>query len=122
LVHEFFMERVIEIKGLSVPALIGVPAEEREQAQRLCFDLRLVALLQPETLNDDIVATVDYAAVSQRLAELVQMRPRKLIETLADEIAATLLAEFSLRWIELTIRKFILPNADYVAVTVRREK
>lgn len=116
------MERVIEIKGLSVPALIGVPAEERKQAQQLCFDLRFAALLQPATLNDDLIATVDYAAVSQRLVELVQMRPRRLIETLADETAAALLAEFSLRWIELTIRKFILPNADYVAVTLRREK
>lgn len=114
------MERIIEIKGLSLPALIGVPSEERKQAQPLCFDLRFAALLQPETLNDDIAATVDYAAVSQRLAELVEMRPRRLIETLADEIATILLAEFSLRWIELSVRKFILPNAEHVAVTVHR--
>ena len=116
------MERVIEIKGLSVPAFIGVPSEEREQAQPLCFDLRFAALLQPATLNDDIAGTVDYAAVSQRLIELVQMRPRKLIETLADELTAILLAEFSLQWIEVTVRKFILPNTEHVAVTVRREK
>ena len=116
------MERIIEIKGLSVMAFVGVPSEEREQAQRLCFDLRFAGLLQPETLNDDIDATVDYAAVSQRLVELVQIRPRRLIETLGDEIAAALLDEFSLRWIELAVRKFILPNTEHVAVTVRREK
>ena len=116
------MERIITIHGLSVLACVGVPDEERAEPQRLCFDLRFAALLQPETLNDDIIATVDYAVVSQRLVELVQMRARKLIETLADEIAAVLLAEFSLRWIELTLRKFILPNTEHVAVTVRREK
>lgn len=116
------MERIITIQGLSVLACVGVPSEEREEAQRLCFDLQFTALLQPETLNDDIVATVDYAEVSQRLEEIVQERPRRLIETLADEITEILLAEFSLCWIELTIRKFILPNAEHVAVTVRREK
>ena len=46
---------------------------------------------------------------------------RKLIETLADQLAAALLAEFSLRWIEITIRKFILPNAEWVSVSIRRE-
>jgi dihydroneopterin aldolase len=121
LVHDFFMERIITIQGLSARAFIGVPSEEREQAQQLCFDLRFAALLQPETLNDDIATTVDYAALSQRLEQIVQERPRKLIETMADEITAILLAEFSLRWIELTLRKFILPNAEHVAVTVRRE-
>lgn len=116
------MERIIEIKGLSVPAFIGVPVEERMQLQQLCFDLRFAACSQPENLKEDLSETVDYAAVSQKLTELAKMRPRRLIETLADEIAAHLLRDFSLRWIELTVRKFILPNADYVAVTVCRKK
>lgn len=115
------MERIIEIKGLSVPAFIGVPAEERAQIQQLSFDLRFVASAQPETLRDDLAMTIDYAVVSERVAELVQMRPRRLIETMADEIAGTLLSEFFLRWIEVTVRKFILPNTEHVAVTVRRE-
>jgi dihydroneopterin aldolase len=96
-----------------------VPEKERENTQKLCFDLRFAALLQPEILNEDLLLTVDYAAVSQRLEELVQIRPRRLIETLADEIASSLLEEFNLRWIEVTVRKFILPNTEYVSVTVR---
>ncbi len=115
------MERIIEIKGIRAPVFIGVPAEERAQLQELCFDLRFAACHQPESLNEDLTATVDYAMVRQKLIELVQMRPRSLIETLADEITAAFLLEFSLRWIEVTVRKFILPNTDYVAVTVRRE-
>ena len=114
------MERIIEIKGLSLLAHVGVPEEERAQSQRLCFDLRFAALSQPEMLHEELSLTIDYQAVSLRLEAIVQERPRRLIETLADEITAALLEEFSLRWIELTIRKFILPNTDYVAVTVRR--
>ncbi len=115
------MERIIEIKGLSLRAFIGVPFQERQEAQKLCFDLRLAGSLQPVTLDDDLSKTIDYAIVSERVAEITQERPRQLIETLADEIAETVLAEFPLRWIEVTVRKFILPNTDYVSVTTRRE-
>ena len=114
-------ERIITIQGLTVPAYVGIPEQERVNSQRLSFDLRFAASLQPETLEEDLSLTIDYAAVSQRLEQIVCERPRKLIETLADEITMLLLKEFSLQWIELTVRKFILPNTDFVAVTLRRE-
>jgi len=103
-------------------AYIVVSEKERATSQQLSFDLHFASLSQPEALKEDLLLTVDYAAVSQRLEQIVQERPRKLIETLADEITMFLLEEFSLSWIELTVRKFILPNADFVAVTTRREK
>jgi dihydroneopterin aldolase len=52
---------------------------------------------------------------------VVEERPRKLIESLVDEIAAEILEEFPLRWVEVAIRKFILPNTEWVAVSIRRE-
>ena len=114
-------ERIIAIKGLEVSAHVGVPEEERSRPQRLLLDLSFAAIDQPSDLSDEISRTVDYLAVSLRVAEVVGERPRKLIETLADQLAAALLAEFSLRWIEITIRKFILPNAEWVSVSIRRE-
>lgn len=116
------MERIITIQGFSLLAYVGVPEKERAAPQKLCFDLRFAACSQPKELHDDLASTVDYAAISQRLTELVQMRPRRLIETLADEIATLLLEEFHLRWIEVTVRKFIFPNTDFVAVTVQRKQ
>lgn len=115
------MERIIGIKGLEVMAHVGVPEEERRVAQRLLIDLRFAAVNQPAELHDDLAFTVDYDALSRRVAEIAVERPRKLIETLADEVTAVLLKEFSLRWIELTIRKFILPQTEWVSVSVRRE-
>jgi dihydroneopterin aldolase len=44
----------------------------------------------------------------------------KLIETLADGLAAHLLATFPIERIRLEIRKFILPDTRYVAVSVVR--
>ncbi|MFI0347552.1 MAG: dihydroneopterin aldolase [Chthoniobacterales bacterium] len=115
-------ERIISISGLSVKTQIGVFDEEQVTPQKLSFDLRFASITQPEDLHEDLSLTVDYAAVSERVEQICKERPRRLIETLADEITKSLLSEFSLRWIELTIKKFILPNADYVTVTVRREK
>jgi FolB domain-containing protein len=114
-------ERIIAVRGLEVNACVGVPDEERATPQRLLIDLSFAALSQPEKLHDDIELTVDYHAVSLRVAEVIADHPRKLIETLADEIAEELLSEFALRWIEITIRKFILPQTEWVAVSTRRE-
>lgn len=114
-------ERIIEIRGLEVDVCVGVPEEERSTPQRLLLDLRFASVDQPCDLGDDITRTVDYHAVSLRVVALARERTRKLIETLADEMAAALLSEFRLRWIEITVRKFILPRTEWVAVSVRRE-
>jgi len=114
-------ERIISIRGLEVMSRVGVPEEERSLAQRLLIDLRFAALVQSESLQDDIASTIDYHAVSLRVLEISTERPRKLIETLADELGEVLLREFSLRWIDVNIRKFILPNTEWVEVSIRRE-
>ena len=114
-------ERIIEIRGLELTARVGVPDGERAHPQRLLFDLRFATTDQPPDLGDEISRTVDYHAVALRVTAIVEERPRKLIETLADDLASLLLGEFDLRWIEITVRKFILPNAEWVSVTIRRQ-
>jgi FolB domain-containing protein len=114
-------ERIIAIKSLEVTARVGVPEEERSEPQKLLMDLSFTAADQPVDLGDDITLTVDYFAVSRRVIAIAADRPRKLIETLADDTAAILLGEFALRWVEITIRKFILPDTEWVSVSLRRE-
>jgi dihydroneopterin aldolase len=115
------MERIIAIQGLELMAHVGVPDEERARPQRLLADLRFCSSIQSVSLDDDITRTVDYHAAGVRVVELAAKQQRKLIETLADDIAESLLREFGLRWIEVTIRKFILPNTEWVSVSTRRE-
>jgi FolB domain-containing protein len=115
------LERIIEIKGLEVMARIGVPDQERDHPQRLLIDLRFAAKDQSSDLGDELARTVDYHAVSLRVVAIVEERPRKLIESLADEVAAEILHQFPLRWVEVAIRKFILSNTEWVAVSIRRE-
>lgn len=113
---------VILIQGLEVFARVGVPEEERARPQRLLVNAVVEPLIAFDELGDEIARTVDYDAASRRLAEIAAERPRKLIETLASEMAGALIGEFPARRAEIEIRKFILPQTEHVAVRCARER
>ncbi|MDD5350845.1 MAG: dihydroneopterin aldolase [Chthoniobacteraceae bacterium] len=110
----------IHIEALEVRAPIGVPEAERAEPQRLTVTLTLEPRADFRALDDRIEATVDYAAVCEAIQALAAARPRRLIETLAEEIASALLEGYPLRRVEVEVRKFILPETAYVAVRVAR--
>lgn len=114
------MEESIHIQELELDAYIGVPDEERATPQRLTVSLTLQPSKGLAGLRDSIENTVDYFLVCQRTKALAAERPRKLIETLAEEIAQSLLAEFALSAVSVELRKFILPDTAYVAVRISR--
>ncbi len=111
---------VILVNGLELSARIGVPDAERVEAQRLTLNLVLVPSAPLSDLGDDLDRTVDYYALTRRVRQLAAARPRKLIETLAEEICACVLEEFSVRAVEVELRKYILPDTEYVAVRLSR--
>ena len=115
------MKDAIRIEQLELRAYIGVPDDERAQPQRLSVTLRLEPKRDFRALNDDIANAVDYACVCNFVKQLAAEKPLRLLETLAGEIAARLLAEFPLAAVELELRKFILPETKFVAVQIRRE-
>jgi dihydroneopterin aldolase len=49
-------------------------------------------------------------------------RSWKLIETLAVDLAAMILAEFKPERVAVEVKKFVLPEARWVSVRVRRVK
>jgi dihydroneopterin aldolase len=65
---------------------------------------------------------VDYAAVCAETKKFVDTRSDRLIETLADVLANHLLGAFDIRRITLELRKFILPDVEFVSVTVTRDR
>ena len=112
----------IEIRRLRVLSRIGVPEAERATPQALFITLRLVPAQGFEGLADDLSHTVDYAAVAQQTETLAAACPRRLIETLALEIADHLLAHHALARVAVTIEKRILPNPECVAVHLERAR
>lgn len=112
----------IRIESLELSSFIGVPDEERASAQRLTASLVLEPIRDFRALGDCLENTVDYFALCESVKTLAGARPRRLIETLAGEIADELLARFPLRSVEVELRKFILRDTAFVAVQLRRER
>jgi 7,8-dihydroneopterin aldolase/epimerase/oxygenase len=110
----------IHIADLELSARIGVPDEERAATQRLTASLTLEPVRDFRALGDDLARTVDYFAVCEAVKALAAARPRRLIETLAEDIATYLLERFPLTAVEVDLRKYILPDTEYVGVRIRR--
>jgi FolB domain-containing protein len=112
----------IHINQLELMACIGVPDEERASPQRLTISLTLCPMRDGADLNDDISRTVNYAAVCAETKKFVRDRRDRLIETLADALAKHLLEVFEIQRITIELRKFILPDVEFVSVTVTRDR
>ena len=114
------MKDKIAIAEIEVECRIGVSDEERSAPQRLLISLELEKDYSIAAQADDLTKTIDYHAVWLRVREICSEKERRLIETLAEEIAEIILREFSPETVRVDIRKFILPKTLPVAVRIER--
>ncbi len=112
----------IMLKGLDITCHIGVPAEERAEAQRLTVDVSLVPNAPFAAMGEDIAKTVDYYQLSLRLEQIAKERPTHLLENLAHRMAQCCVDEFGANEASIEIHKFILPNCAYSAVSTTAYK
>lgn len=112
----------IHLRGIRVSSHIGVPDDERALPQTLEIDLILVPVRTFTALNDELDRTIDYHGVWQRARALAAAKPRKLIETLAEELAVDLLGDPRIRRVGVEVRKFILPDTASVSVVLWRSR
>ena len=112
----------ISIVDLEVFYRVGVPDAERAQPQRLLLTIGMEADFTAAAQTDGIADTIDYYAVTQRLLKLGEGREWKLIEKLAADIAGLILAEFKPLAVTVEVKKFIIPEARHVAVTLTQAR
>jgi dihydroneopterin aldolase len=110
----------IHIEQLEIFARVGVPEKERATPQRLTVSITLWPKQDTRDLGDQIGRTVNYSAVAEEAKSFARDQSVNLIETLADGLAMYLLGSFAIQKIEIELRKFVLPDAKYVSVTVTR--
>ncbi|MGI8965632.1 MAG: dihydroneopterin aldolase, partial [Limisphaerales bacterium] len=101
---------------------VGVTEEERVQPQRLLLTIELEHDFQRAVASDDLRETVNYFEVTQKLLCFGEGRSWKLLETLAVEIADLMLEEFKAAGVSVEIKKFIIPEAQFVGVKIKRRK
>jgi len=112
----------IEIRGLWIQSRVGVLDEERAKTQKLSVDLIIYPIVPLQGLSDDITRTVDYDRVATAVRDAAEEGTRRLIETLAEDIAGVVLGFGGVEKVEVELKKYVLPNTDYVSVTVCRNR
>lgn len=110
------------IEGLAVDCLIGLADWERLVKQAVVLDLwlgyDLAGLAAKDRVDDGDLNT---RALSKRLQTFVGDSEFQLIETLAEQVAALVLAEFPVRWVKLRLSKpRALRGAASVGVVITR--
>ena len=109
----------ISIVDLEVFYRVGVPDAERAQPQRLLLTVEMETDFSTAAKSDSIIDTIDYFAVTQRLLKFGEGREWKLIEKLAADIADAILSEFKPQAVSVEVKKFIIPQARHVSVTLQ---
>jgi dihydroneopterin aldolase len=118
----------IALRGMRFLGRHGVTLEERMEPQPIEVDVELEMDLAAPAASDELADTIDYSAVFELVQGIVEGRSYRLIEALAGEIAATVLAahgddEPPLAAVEVRVRKPQAPlpgTFETVEVTVRR--
>jgi dihydroneopterin aldolase len=85
------MDKIL-LRGLTFYGFHGVNPEEQALGQRFRVDVTLWADLAPAAASDAVADTVSYATVYKRVRALVEGQPSALLEHLAGQICADLLA------------------------------
>lgn len=111
----------IVISDLEVCFRVGVTEGERRDPQRLLLTVEMRHDFSKAVATDAIESTVDYFAVSQALMKFGEGKEWKLIEKLAADIAEMILARFHAAAVAVEVKKFVIPQAQFVAVRLQRE-
>ncbi|UUL76641.1 dihydroneopterin aldolase [Pseudarthrobacter sp. Fe7] len=115
----------ITLTGVTAVGYHGVFDFERREGQPFVVDAVLYLDFTEAAQSDDVRDTAHYGEVAQRITDWITAEPLNLIEALAVRIADSLLAEFSLHAVDITVHKpqapIEVPFGD-VAVTVHRER
>lgn len=114
----------IVLTGLRVHAHHGVFAEERRDGQPFVIDLEVALDLAPAGGSDELGRTLHYGELAEEVAAAAERDPVDLIETLAERIAAVVLAHPVARWVRVTVHKpdapIAVPFGDVAVVIERR--
>ena len=116
------MDKVF-ISQLHVDTIIGVYDFEKETEQSLYFDIEMLCDIKPAATTDDINLALDYATVSERVIEHTRAKPVELLETLVEQLAAIILAEFNTSQVMIKVSKpAAVAQAQTVGVEITRQK
>ena len=114
----------VEVRGLDVPARVGVLPHEKAEPRSLVLDLDLwVGTLRVAGVSDRLEDTVDYAALCETVRRACAERHFMLIEAVAERVAGVCLANPRIRCVCVRVAKSgAVAAAAEVAVRITRSQ
>lgn len=117
------MSDTIWLRGISAHAHHGVFAFEQREGQRFVLDVGYELDTRPAGRTDDVEATTSYADVATAVHGILVGPPFRLLEALAERIAATVLGFDGVSAATVVVHKpeapLTVPFSD-VSLTIRR--
>ena len=95
----------IFLHDLKVDTVIGIWGWERKIRQTVVINLEMAADIRRAAESDSVEDTLNYKAVAKRVQQFVADSGFQLVETMAEKIAETVLAEFDVPWIRVEVNK-----------------
>ncbi len=108
------------ISDLLTSCRVGVTGWEQARPQPIWIDVELQVDAARAAATDDLQHAIDYAHLVTLVREAVQVKVYKLLETMAEEVAALILKEFHPPQVIVRVKKRALPDVGYTAVEVIR--
>ncbi|WP_370544188.1 dihydroneopterin aldolase [Frigoribacterium sp. VKM Ac-1396] len=116
---------VLRLEGVRATGHHGVFDHERRDGQEFVVDVVVHLDTAPAASGDDLGETVHYGVLAEELVAAVERDPVDLIETLAERLAAVVLAHRAAVATEVTVHKpgapITVPFGD-VSITISRER
>ncbi|MCB0358902.1 MAG: dihydroneopterin aldolase [Bdellovibrionales bacterium] len=113
----------IYIEGLRLMVRVGCTAEERAHPQRMTAGVRVTTDVSTAVRSDKLDDTVCYGKLADSLVRHAENGSWNLVETLGDELIQLIFEQFPpVQRVELDLRKFVIPRADAVGVSMARSR
>lgn len=112
------------VRDLQIACIVGIYPHERVQEQTVFLDIEIDYDFAPAAASDALADVIDYDAVVSAVTGLVRERKFQLIETMAEQAAALLLARVpQATAVRLEVRKpAAVPAARHSFVRVERTR
>jgi 7,8-dihydroneopterin aldolase/epimerase/oxygenase len=115
--------RHVFVRDLEVMARLGIYEHEKEKPQRVIINIDLSVFEGKGPEGDDISSVVSYEIVVKKVEAIIEAGHINLVETLAEQVAASCLKDHRVLAARVRIEKpDIIPNARSVGVEIERTR
>lgn len=106
----------LRLAGIQAYGHLGVTQKERELGQRVEADVEIAYEPMPSRRPDTLDEAMDYEEVHRLIRAQIEMSRCRLLETLAEELALALIAEFDSPRVRVRLRKLHVPVRDFTVI------